>query len=275
VSITVNLHTKVTLFFVAIAAALLAVLVAISLYAFRSFSIASATDHIRTAGEIVRVHLTESMINGVIDKRESFLKRLVEVQPALGPRHPFAGGGKAVWQGLNRWKAAGRQRAPVMAKARHPFMLTEGEETIFRGTIPYIASASGTPNCLQCHQVSEGTVLGAVSMSMSIDALRLKSADNRGRHCRGGDHLSRCCWCCCCAASCGRFPKPPMPWKAPCNVRCEGDFKAQVVKKTNDEIGQIATDMNRLLSFLDDGLNRIGMSVARLTDRTPTPAKTS
>ncbi|HXE40815.1 MAG TPA: diguanylate cyclase, partial [Azonexus sp.] len=75
-----NLNAKVTLFFIAIAAALLAVLVAISLYAFRSFSIASATEHIRTAGEIVRLHLTESMINGVIDKRERFLQRLVEVQ---------------------------------------------------------------------------------------------------------------------------------------------------------------------------------------------------
>ena len=75
-----NLNAKVTLFFVSTAAGLLAVLVAISLYAFHSFLIASATEHIRTAGEIVRVHLTESMINGVIDKRERFLQRLVEVQ---------------------------------------------------------------------------------------------------------------------------------------------------------------------------------------------------
>ncbi len=75
-----NLNAKVTLFFVCMAASLLAVLVAISLFALRSFSITSATEHIRTAGEIVRVHLTESMINGVIDKRERFLQRLVEIQ---------------------------------------------------------------------------------------------------------------------------------------------------------------------------------------------------
>ena len=75
-----NLNATVTFFFISIFSGLLAVLLAISLYAFRTFSIASATDHIRTAGEIVRVHLTESMINGVIDKRENFLRRLVEVQ---------------------------------------------------------------------------------------------------------------------------------------------------------------------------------------------------
>ena len=37
-------------------------------------------DRLRTAAEIVRVHLTESMIQGVIDKREQFLNRLLEVQ---------------------------------------------------------------------------------------------------------------------------------------------------------------------------------------------------
>ena len=45
-------------------------LVAISLYAFRSYSIISATENIRTAAEIVRVTLTESMINGTINKRD-------------------------------------------------------------------------------------------------------------------------------------------------------------------------------------------------------------
>ena len=52
-----------------------------------------------------------------------------------------------------------------------------------------------------------------------------------------------------------------------------GDFKAQVQQRTTDEIGQIAGDMNRLLTFLDDGLNRIGSNVARLTERTPAPGE--
>ncbi|HJW24377.1 MAG TPA: GGDEF domain-containing protein, partial [Rhodocyclaceae bacterium] len=51
----------------------------------------------------------------------------------------------------------------------------------------------------------------------------------------------------------------------------EGDFKAHVEQQTKDEIGQIASDMNRLLGFLDNGLNRIGTNVARLTQRTPAP----
>ena len=172
-----NLNAKVTLFFIGIAAGLLAVLVAISLYAFRSFSIASATEHIRTAGEIVRVHLTESMINGVIDKRERFLQRLVEVQGLTSARvirSPEVQ--KQFGQGLSVELVADEGERKVLTEGKPRFeLITIGEETLFRGTIPYIATSTGNPNCLQCHNVHEGAVLGAVSMSMSIDALRSKA----------------------------------------------------------------------------------------------------
>jgi len=44
-----NLNHKISVFFVAMATGLIVMLVATSLYAFRSFSIASSTEHIRTA----------------------------------------------------------------------------------------------------------------------------------------------------------------------------------------------------------------------------------
>jgi len=266
----VNLNAKVTLFFISIAAALLAVLVAISLYAFRSFSIASATDHIRTAGEIVRVHLTESMINGVIDRRESFLKRMLEVQglkSARVIRSPEVE--KQFGKGLSVESVADDTERRVLKEGKPHFdVIDNGYETVFRGTIPYIASASGTPNCLQCHQVEEGAVLGAVSMTMSIEALREKALFTVAGI----------------AGAVGFFVllvivllrRLLRPISDTANAvedavqhALRGDFKAHVEKKTNDEIGQIATDMNRLLTFLDDGLNRIGSNVARLTERTP------
>lgn len=149
-SVAVNLNAKVTLFFIAIAAALLAVLVAISLYAFRSFSIASATEHIRTAGEIVRLHLTESMINGVIDKRERFLQRLVEVQglkSARVIRSPEVE--RQFGKGLSQEAAADDLERVVLREGKPRFELVNvGDETLFRGVIPYIATASGNPNCL-------------------------------------------------------------------------------------------------------------------------------
>ncbi len=269
-----NLHTKVTLFFVVIAAALLAVLVAISLYAFRSFSIASASDHIRTAGEIVRVHLTESMINGVIDKRESFLKRLVEVN-SLRSAHVVRSPDleQQFGKGLNVENTPDDIERLVMAGGKASFvMINEGEETIFRGTIPYIASSSGTPNCMQCHQVPEGTVLGAVTMTMSIDELRTKALTTVA-----GIAGAVTIFALLLVLLMRRLLRPISETahavEEAVHRALEGDFKAKIVKKTNDEIGQIAYDMNRLLSFLDSGLNRIGMSVAKLTERTAKPGE--
>ena len=269
-----NLNVKVTLFFVSITTVLLAVLIAISLYAFRSFSIASATEHIRTAGEIVRVHLTESMINGVIDKRERFLQRLVEVQglkSARVVRSPDVE--KQFGKGLSVESAADEIERRVLREGKAHFELTVvGDETVFRGTIPYIATSSGSPNCLQCHQVAEGTVLGAVSMSMSIDALKEKALFTVA-----GIAGVVTLFAVLLILLLRRLLRPISDTANAVEEAVQralrGDFKAQVQQRTTDEIGQIAGDMNRLLTFLDDGLNRIGSNVARLTERTPAPGE--
>lgn len=269
-----NINAKVTLFFIGIAAGLLAVLVAISLYAFRSFSIASATDHIRTAGEIVRVHLTESMINGVIDKRASFLQRLIEVQGLKSARVVRSNEvEKQFGKGLTVESVADDIERTVFREGKPHFEVIKLEnETIFRGTIPYIATASGTPNCLQCHQVSEGAVLGAVTMSMSIDGLREKALFTVA-----GIAGVVTAFVILLVILLRRLLRPISDTANAVELAVQralrGDFKAHVEKKTNDEIGQIATDMNRLLTFLDDGLNRIGSNVARLTEHTPAPGE--
>ena len=269
-----NLNAKVTLFFIGIAAGLLAVLVAISLYAFRSFSIASATEHIRTAGEIVRVHLTESMINGVIDKREGFLQRLVEVQglkSARVVRSPEVE--KQFGKGLTVESSIDEIERTVLREGKPRFeLITHNDDTVFRGTIPYIATSSGNPNCLQCHKVSEGAVLGAVSMSMSIDALKEKALITVA-----GIAGSVMAFAILMILLLRRLLRPISDTANAVEDAVQhalrGDFKSHVEKQTNDEIGQIATDMNRLLTFLDDGLNRIGTNVARLTERTPAPGE--
>jgi diguanylate cyclase (GGDEF)-like protein len=270
----VKLNAKVTLFFVGMAAGLLAVLVAISLYAFRSFSITSATEHIRTAGEIVRVHLTESMINGVIDKRERFLQRMLEVQglkSARVVRSPDVE--RQFGKGLSVEAVADDLERRVLREGKALFeVVDQGDETLFRGTIPYIATANGNPNCLQCHKVAEGTVLGAVSMSMSLNAMKhealLTVAGIAGAVTFFALLLVLL------------MRRQLQPISDTANAvedavqhALRGNFKAQVKQQTNDEIGQIATDMNRLLTFLDDGLNRIASNVARLTERTPAPGE--
>ena len=267
-----NLNNKVTLLFSAIAATLLAVLIAISLYAFRTFSIASATEHVLTSAEIVRLHLTEAMINGVIDKREGFLQRLTEVhglRSAKVVRSPEVT--KQFGAGLTRETSADDIERAVLAEGKPRYELTGDQgDAIFRGTIPYVATSRGNPNCLQCHQVPEGTVLGAVTMTLSINDLRQKALFTVAGIAGVVTIFSVLL-----ILLARRLLRPISDTAHAVEVAVhralEGDFKAHVQQQTKDEIGQIANDMNRLLGFLDDGLNRIGSNVARLTQRTPAP----
>jgi diguanylate cyclase (GGDEF)-like protein len=265
-----NLNQKVTYFFLALTGLLFIVLISISLFAFRTFSIASATDHIRTAGEIVRVHLTESMINGVIDRRENFLRRLMDVQglrSARVVRSPEVE--KQFGKGLNQEQASDAIEREVLAKGEPVFVVTEvNNEVLFRGTIPYKASATGSPNCMQCHQVQDGAVLGAVTMTMTIQALKEKALLTVG-----GIALAVALFTGLSLFLLRRFLNPisstALAVENAVQRALAGDFTAQVEQKTEDEIGHIAAEMNRLLNFLNEGLNRIGSNIARLTKRTP------
>lgn len=267
-----NLNTKANLFFASILGLLVLALIAISLYAFRIFSISTATENLRTAAEIVRVALTESMINGTIDKRESFLKRLLEIKglkSANVVRSPFVV--QQFGTGLKQETDTSEDELEVFKTAQPQFKLIEvGDDLVFKGIVPYIASSHGRPNCLQCHQVKEGTVLGAVSMTMSISDIRQKALLTIA-----GIVSVVVIFSLLLALLMRRMLKPisSTAKSVGCAVHkaLQGDFRSQIKQTTNDEIGTIASDLNLLLKYLDDGLNRIVSSVAGLTGRASSP----
>ncbi len=269
-----NLNTKVTTFFIAIAVSLIAMLMAISLYAFRTFSIASSSEHIRTAAEIVRVGLTESMINGVIDNRASFLHRLMEVQglqSARVVRSPAVV--KQFGAGFSEESPQDAIEHQVLQEGKPQYRIEEtGNDTLIRGTIPFVASSHGSPNCLQCHHVEEGTVLGAVTMLVSIGSLKRQALLTVA-----GIVGTVAVFALIALLLIRRLINPLSATannvEEAVKMALRGDFKGKVVQYTNDELGQIAIDMNRLLAFLDEGLSCIGESVARLTERTPHPGE--
>ncbi|MBF0247055.1 MAG: diguanylate cyclase [Alphaproteobacteria bacterium] len=269
-----KLNTKVTTSFALISTGLIIMLVAINLYAFRTFSIASSTDHIRTAAEIVRVGLTESMINGVIDQREGFLKRLVEVQGLSGARvvrsHHVVG---QFGEGTATEMTTDEIEKQVLTDGQARYEVVEkAGDTFFRGTIPFTATAHGSPNCLECHEVKEGDVLGAVTISMSIGNLKDKAILTVS-----GIIGTVALFTLAALLLVSRLIRPLSLTadnvKKAVHKALDGDFTTKVKKITDDEMGQIAQDMNRLLAFLDEGLNAIGANVARLTNRAPQPGE--
>ncbi|MDR1349780.1 MAG: diguanylate cyclase [Zoogloeaceae bacterium] len=265
-----RLNTKISLFFAAIAVALVIVVAGISLYAFNSFSINLTTSHVRTASEIIRVHLTDAMINNSIEQQESFLRRITEVQELLSVR-------------VVRSHLVDSQFGPsrigimppdeiekkVMQSGQHEYqVIKQDNDVLFRSTIPYSADSRGVPNCLQCHNVREGAVLGAVSMTVSI-----KDLQRQAFFTVGGIVLTVALFASSMFVFLYRILRPISSTAK--NVEdvvqraVNGDFRGAIVKQTNDEIGQIASEMSRLMRFLNDGLGYISEQVALLTGRKP------
>ena len=271
-----SLQNKISAFFSILVVGLIIAVMAIGLYSFREYSIKTASENIRSAAEIIRVNLTEAMVNGVIDKREGLLQRLVEV-PGLKSvrvvRGPMVE--QQFGKGLAREQAADAIERQVLADGKPAFeLLDDDSDATFRGTIPYVATTLGSPNCLQCHQVTEGAVLGAVTITMSIQHLKRNALITLSMIIGAVALFSLLT-----LLVMRRLTRPIVSTarevESAVRLAIDGDFTSRVKVRTDDEIGKIGANMNRLLNHLNEGLNRIGDLVAQLTNHGPNPNRSS
>jgi diguanylate cyclase (GGDEF)-like protein len=260
-----GLKRKTTTFFFILTIVMVAALVGASLFSFRYFALSTAEDQARTAAEIVRVHLTESMVSGTINKRKTFLDRLdgikglYDVRVVRGP-----GVVRQFGPGLKSEQHMDSIDKQVIQSAKPFFGLVDtASEQLFRATIPYVAQSENEPHCLQCHQVEKGDVLGAVSLYLSIEEQRnqaflivmfmavvvaLFAVVSMG--------FSR------------RMIKPLIDTAEAVQDAVhgarKGDFSARIQHQSDDEVGQIAKDLNVLMVLLSKGLEGIAEKVAGL-----------
>ncbi|MEW8403277.1 MAG: diguanylate cyclase [Candidatus Thiodiazotropha taylori] len=260
-----GLKRKTTTFFFVLTVIMVTALVGASLFSFRFFALSTAEDQARTAAEIVRVHLTESMVNGTINKRKTFLDRLAAVKGLYDVRVVRGPGVvKQFGPGLKSEQHLDAIDKQVIQSAKPFFGLVDSTgRQLFRATIPYIAQSENEPHCLQCHQVDKGDVLGAVSLYLSIDEQRNQAflivifmATVVGLFAVVSMGFSR------------RLIKPLIDTAEAVQHAVhgarKGDFSARIQHQSDDEVGQIAKDLNILLVLLSKGLEGIAHKVAGL-----------
>ncbi|MFA6143268.1 MAG: GGDEF domain-containing protein [Sulfurimonas sp.] len=145
---------------------------------FREYGYNNAIEKSKMTAEIVRDGLTAHMVNGMMDKRNFFLSNIANIKDV-----------KALWivrsdkvtaqhgKGFQNEQARDAIDREVLQKG---IMMREVNEdaksAVLRVTIPYIATAYGSPNCLTCHNAKEGDVLGAISMEFDINNIRQTGA---------------------------------------------------------------------------------------------------
>ncbi len=141
---------------------------------FRDYSYNNAVEKSKMTAEVVRDGLTAHMVNGVMKKRNFFLNNIANYE-----------GVKKLWivrspkvdeeygPGLPKEEPRDKMDERVLSSGLMEKKITENADTAhLRVSIPYIASAIDSPNCMECHHVNEGDVLGVISMEFDISNTR-------------------------------------------------------------------------------------------------------
>lgn len=260
-----KLKDKILVFFVGIVAALVVVLTVLSALSFRHFSIYTAERHARSVAETVKVGLTESMINGTIDKRQQFLARLSSVpgvqqvrvirgQAVISQFGPGLANESIVSDGIDK----------VLLTGKEVFEVVEvNGDLLFHAVIPYIADDRGVPNCLQCHVVPNGSVLGAVTIDISLGEVR-----RQGIIAVLLVSLALFAAAMIALALLRRMMNPLSETAhAVQDVTSQaagGDFTGRIRQRSTDEVGDIALNINNLMDFLDREVTTIRTRVGQL-----------
>jgi len=144
-------------------------------YNFRNYGLTSIEGKAKIVAEIVKHSLTSHMVNGVMDNRKIFLEQigtLEDIDDIWLVRSPAVI--EQYGKGLNNEELRDEidQRVLETAQAQKEIHENLFGASSFRITIPYISSSKGAINCMTCHTSKEGDVLGAISISMTMDDVK-------------------------------------------------------------------------------------------------------
>ncbi|MCF6283378.1 MAG: HD domain-containing protein [Candidatus Polarisedimenticolaceae bacterium] len=146
------------------------ILLIVTAFNFRALSKSSTENQAMAYAELVRAGLTAHMKAGVMDKRDYYMdeiKQLRQIKKLRVIRSDEVikqfGAGRDDEQGADAFtKQVFESRQPLFDSQEWRF------QPVIRAIIPYIASSKGSLNCLGCHKVAEGVVLGVVDIELDV-----------------------------------------------------------------------------------------------------------
>lgn len=140
----------------------------------RDYGIKSATDKAKLTAEIVRDGLTAHMVNGIMDQREFFLRK-IETSENIDSLWVTRSKSviKQFGEGFNNEVPRDDIDRSVLNSGEIIKKVIETSNSAkLRVTIPYVATSFGNPDCLSCHEAKEQEVLGTVSMVFNLQEMR-------------------------------------------------------------------------------------------------------
>lgn len=151
---------------------LMAVVIIVVGYGLRTLVINTLEDKAVDIAQVVKAGLTAHMKSDMIGKREYFLSEIAslhEVKSLFVIRSEAVN--RQFGMGGTMEKAPDAESLKVFLEKKPRFLLNEfsGVERVL---YPYIADSTGSLNCLSCHDVEEGHVLGVLDMEFDFSEYR-------------------------------------------------------------------------------------------------------
>jgi diguanylate cyclase (GGDEF)-like protein len=241
-------------------------LIVSGLYFFGLYSRTTEREHGLMAAELVRTELIMRLMDGTFDE-EDLLPDLAHVIPALHSVHIARS--EAVMRQYGGEQDGPRSEAEerVLATGLPVEMLVETDQGVFfRYIAPYTAEDSKGRNCLACHDVPLGTVLGVVALELDLTRQRSAAVNYTG-------------------AIVGLLVLFAIPLAyflrrlllpiadATLDIHAvvskaeQGDFTGRLEQRSSDEISRISEQTNRLMATLEDSFGTIVEDVEALSGR--------
>ncbi len=245
---------------------LLLIMVVVQRWAFEQFEgrmLEEAEQKAMVSADGVINGLNMLMLNGIIsqaDQRQLLIKKMgsstnveelrviraKQVQDQFGP-------------GLPEEQAKDDMDREAIQSARPQFKsLTEGNKHTLRAVVPFVASADfrGT-NCLMCHQVKAGSVNGAASITLNMDAEH-DAMQKAGLLLWAGQLLIQLVLFFVIGWIINHVIQPTRELqRTMLAMQTDGDLSKRVSVRSSDEIGQTAEAFNALVSSFQSIVSQV------------------
>ena len=237
------------------------VFAAISLYTYRTHMMDSLHEQGEMAAEMIRLTVTHEMTEGNPKHNAAYLKSLTGI-PGLQHAHLIPADSVVEQYDLDL-----NSRDPILAGEKEvlttgrPFEeVLHGDRVMFHYTLPYLATQNGKEDCLSCHVGREGDVLGAVSLEIDVTDQYQAAIRNTV-----SIVLLMVFFGFVLGYVLRRFLQPieqtTRELQSVVSAAERGDFSLRIVKRSEDEIGDITDRTNHLMETLEQSIGSIAKEV--------------
>ena len=137
-------------------------------FSYRSFFQVTVENEALSIADIIKAGLTSHMKAEIMDKRGFFLDEIASVHDIdsitiFRTQEVIKEYGKSTY----RTKKTNATIEKMLATKEAQFLWSDTDAKV-QAVIPYVASNEGKINCLECHNVADGEILGGVDIEMNI-----------------------------------------------------------------------------------------------------------